>query len=208
MKCTLFLFAITLLLFGNTINAQVADSSKAMKKKNPVTSVIGIKLGENFGHLTGGPWNDAYKGSLTVGAFTEITRKKIGIRTELQYKTLELTMDESSTLNMEYLELPVLFEYRLLPALTIQAGPQFTGLIFAKGSDIYNPTPDKTDYKSYFKPMDYAAVLGLEVSLPIHISAGARYIYGLSNNNHESVTQNPYAWYSQSFQVFIAYKFQ
>jgi hypothetical protein len=83
---------------------------------------------------------------------------------------------------MSYVSLPVVFNYQILPKLSLQAGPQFDLLIKATG-DVngtrVNITHD-TEERSIF------AVAGLEFAPISFLSINARYLHGF---NHIGIGQ-------------------
>jgi len=189
------------LLFSTRSFAQVPIVSKILPK---VT--VGIKVGANFQELTGSTWDNAYKAGFTGGVFVGVTKKKIGIQVEglissakFNYSpTLHVptvTPTSASTLN---LNVPMLFEYKLVPRLWVQLGPQFSDLLSAKDNN-------SNDIKSSFKTTDFAGVLGLEGILPLHFTVSARYILGLTNVSNVSSANG--SWNNRGIQLAVGYRF-
>jgi hypothetical protein len=105
----------------------------------------------------------------------------------------------SPSINGVYLDVPLLLEYKLIPRLWLQLGPQFSELLSAKESG--------TDVKKDFNSSDFAGVLGLEARLPLHLTVSARYILGFTNINNESVTGTTDAWNNRTIQLSVGLRF-
>jgi hypothetical protein len=63
------------------------------------------------------------------------------------------------------------------------------------------------EVKNYFKSSDIAAVGGVDVRLPFRLSAGARYVMGLTDVNNNTVPGFSDAWKNRSIQVYLGYRF-
>jgi len=85
--------------------------------------------------------------------------------------------------NLDYLNVPVLFQYMFDNGFRIQAGPQLGFLISAKSKN----NNDNTDIKDYYKPIDFGASIGASyVFPPTGFGIDVRYNLGLSNINKNS----------------------
>jgi len=85
--------------------------------------------------------------------------------------------------NLDYLNVPVLFQYMFDNGFRIQAGPQLGLLISAKSKN----NNDNTDIKDYYKPIDFGASIGASyVFPPTGFGIDVRYNLGLSNINKNS----------------------
>ena len=85
--------------------------------------------------------------------------------------------------NLDYLNVPVLFQYMFDNGFRIQAGPQLGFLISAKSKN----NNDNTDIKDYYKPIDFGASIGASyVFPPTGFGIDVRYNLGLSNINKDS----------------------
>ena len=201
MKRTLLLTALSAaLLFSNQSKAQVPIVSKVLPK---VT--VGIKVGANFQQLNGDAWNNAYKAGFTGGAFVGVTKNKFGVQVEALISSAKFDVKNASsapgaTTNVSTLNLnvPVLLEYKLVPRLWVQLGPQFSDLLSAKDNN-------STDVKSNFKTTDFAGVLGLQAILPLHLTISARYIFGFTNV--DNVPKATATWNNRSIQLALGFRF-
>jgi hypothetical protein len=198
MKRLLLLFSAlsAALLFSNRSSAQVPIVSKVLPKV-----IIGVKLGANFQELSGSTWDNAYKAGFTGGAFVGVTKKKMGVQVEALVSSAKFSANESAnspsvTFNNLYLNVPVLFEYKLINRLWLQVGPQFSDLVSTNNNDHIN---------NAFKTSDFGGALGLQVILPVHLVASARYILGFTNvNNLPGATGS---WDNRSIQLSIGFRF-
>ena len=213
MKHKLLLAALSAtLLFSNRTEAQIPGVSKVTKMIPKVD--LGLKLGANFNQLHGNSFKNSYQPGIIGGAFVGVRMNKWGIRAEglissakYTYSFTKYTSAYSTTQNGTfkniYLDVPVLFEYKIISRLWAQIGPQFSNVISVSATP--NP-PAGTDPKSYFKS-GFSGVLGLEARLPIHIVAGARYILGVTDIHNESLPGASGAWNTRTIQLYVGFRF-
>ena len=74
--------------------------------------------------------------------------------------------------NLDYLNIPVLFNYSIIPGLAVKAGPQIGIMTRAKYGDY--------DIKDSYKSIDFSIPLGLSYEISDFV-IDARYNLGLSN---------------------------
>jgi len=187
---------VTALLGAGTANAQLGVKKVASKVVPKVT--IGAKIGMNMQKFNGSGFDTKYKSGILGGVFVSVDRKKMGIRVEGLLKTAKYTVyNTTAKVNAVYVDVPLLFEYKIVPRIWIQAGPQFSSMLSAKSSN-------GSDLKSAFNSSDVSAVVGIEAALPLKLTVGARYIYGFNDVNNGS-------WggelKSRSLQFSIGYRF-
>lgn len=199
MKRTLLLTALsTALLFSNRTEAQIPGVSKVTKALPKVN--VGVKVGLNMQQLSGAPsFKSDYKPGIVGGAFVSVRKNKIGVRLEGLVKTARIDVAPPSTghINTLALDVPVLFEYKLISRLWLQVGPQFTDIISAKDQN-------SNDVKNTFNSSDISGVLGLEALLPLHLTVGARYILGFTDMNKSGLGDS---WKNRSIQVSVGFRF-
>ena len=198
MKQTLLLTALsTALLFSNRSWAQIPGVSKVTKALPKVT--VGIKLGANLEKASGNVFDNSLKPGILGGAFLSVRKNKIGVRVEGLIKTVkyEYTAPATGHINTVCLDVPVLFEYKLINRLWLQVGPQFTSLLSAKDNS-------SNDVKKLFNSSDISGVAGLEAILPLHLTLSARYILGLSNVNSSNAGGT---WNNRSLQIALGFRF-
>lgn len=204
MKRTLLLSALSAaLLFPGSTYAQIPGVSKVTKALPEVD--LGIKVGANFQQLTGSFWDNSYKAGFEGGAFVGIRKNKIGVQGEVMISSVKYSVTTAlgsvgnSDVNALYLDVPVLLEYRIVPRLWLQLGPQFSDLVSAKSGS--------TDIKSNFNSTGFSGVLGVQAQLPLHLTAGARYVLGFTNVNNESISAVSESWKSRSIQIYVGFRF-
>jgi hypothetical protein len=206
MKQTFLLAALSASLFtASTTQAQLPGVHKVAKALPKVT--VGLKLGANFQTLDGDGqvFVNSYKGGVAGGAFVGVTKNKIGVQVEGIVKTVKYSVSDAiksaggNDINTVYLDVPVLFEYKIVNRLWVQAGPQFSALLSAKS--------DNKDVKSTFNTSDFSVVAGLQALLPLHIVVGARYLYGFSDMNNSANSGLTNALHNRSAQVYVGWRF-
>lgn len=198
MKRALFTTALATLLFSNAVNAQIPGVSQVTKALPKVT--LGLKVGLNMQQISGAPvYNDSYKPGIVGGAFVSVRKNKIGVRAEGLVKTAKIDVvgPPSGHINTIAVDVPVLFEYKIISRLWVQAGPQFTSMITAKDNN-------SNDVKNTFNTSDFSGVVGLEALLPLHFTVGARYILGFTDANKSGVGD---AWKNRSIQLSVGFRF-
>jgi hypothetical protein len=203
-KLTFTALAVALLLSVQA-QAQVPVVSKVAKALPKVT--LGLKAGANFQTLSGSTWASTYKPGILGGAFVGVYKGKWGVQAEALIKSARFDLTGSGNngyVKSVSLDVPVLAEYKVIKRVWIQAGPQFSSLLSAKNNN-------STDVKQYFKSSDISGVLGVEVKLPVHLVAGARYVLGFTDvNNHYApvgATAATDAWKNRYAQLYVGFRF-
>lgn len=201
-KTFLVAVASVSMLFATSANAQLGVQ-KVTKKIVP-TFTIGAKLGVNMQQMSSdapaASLEKAFKAGVLGGVFVSVDKNKIGMRIEGLVKTARFGMSAPSTvsINAAYVDIPVLFEYKLIKRVWLQVGPQFSSIISAK-------TTNDIDVKNNFKNSDVSAVAGLEVDLPMKLTVGARFIQGFVNVNNISTSSEKLT--NTSMQFSVGYRF-
>lgn len=201
MKRTLLFLFVSATLFSIQAQAQIPGVKK-------VTGIIpkvmfGVKAGANFNEMSSSnTWTQSYKGGFVGGAFLGFHGKKFGVQGEALIRTAKFTYSLSSdhyvsTLN---LDVPVMFEYKIVPRLWAQLGPQFTDVLSKSDHG-------GTGISSAFATTDFSGVIGLQAILPLHLVIGARYILGFVNQNSNSVQGITDTWKNHSFQISLGFRF-
>jgi opacity protein-like surface antigen len=209
----LFFTALTLCI-PYFMQAQVTAAAQSVL---PVKLDLGLKVGANFAQLNGGTWSEAYQPGLMGGAFFGITRNKVGGQIEALFSQTKYSVESklpyavtkpgllnpttaamSGDVNVSYLTIPVLFQYKVLPFTWLQLGPQFSGVVSVNDKDeLFN------DAKELFKS-DFAGVAGIQVKLPVKLVFSGRYILGFTDNNNSGVGG---AWKNRTIQLGVGYSF-
>jgi Outer membrane protein beta-barrel domain len=198
-KLLLTVFSAALLFATSTFAQSIPGVSKVT---NLVPKVMfGVKLGANFNGLSGATWDQASKAGVVGGLFLGLHKKKWGLQGEVLLHSAKFEVKGSSgnssaaTLN---LDIPVMFEYKIIPRIWAQIGPQFTSILSEKDNNTGT-------VKNLIKTTDFSGVIGLQAILPLHLVASARYIMGLTNvNNRPGSTET---WNNRSIQISLGYRF-
>jgi len=158
---------------------------------------VGIKGGVNFSEIN---WVDSQNkfrtSDFNAGFMAEISiSEKIFIQPELLYSG-----QGGSSINLSYLNMPLIGKYYVTKGLSIEAGPQIGYLLSAKTGD--------RNIKSSFNKFDFGANLGLGYKFNNRLNFGIRYNLGLlninkinANNDHDPGNKN------QVFQITVGYFF-
>ena len=202
---------LSILLIG--LQMAFAQTEPAMKIQ------IGLKTGLNLNNVDGGVWKNELKTSWHGGAYISIKLKKIGLHGEAYlsqttystdssvisasnlwniYKNSFNTVTANKTINVNYINFPILLQIKLIPNVWLQMGPQFSGVVNIKDQDSL-----LKGSQEIFKSGAVAAVGGLWIDLPMKLSIGARFITDLSNANKATTDD---LWKSRVFQFHLGLK--
>lgn len=163
---------------------------------------LGVKGGANINKLTGKSFSDQFSYGYHVGGFVSVGFKKFAIQPEILFN--QINVDTSSNFStvykfnkvdkvqLRYLSVPILLNYKPIKFLTLQAGPQFSILTNKSKSLVENG-------RDAFKSGDLSLLGGAQVNIG-HINIYGRYAVGLSNLNDIDSKEK---WKSQSFQVGV-----
>ncbi len=200
MKNTLILLSLSAILFSTTLTqAQTADKSKTAKKKKQID--LGIKAGINFSQYAASPLN--LPATLHIGVFSAIHKGKSGLQFEALFNRLYGSPFYSPVDKSIWLGIPVLYEYRILKHLMIQAGPQLT-------FPLTNPSQDNNPAQQPY----LSGVIGLEIRQWSGIILGARYIFGFtdsySGTYYDALGNNigKFGDKLNTFQIYLGYNFR
>jgi len=165
---------------------------------------VGIKGGANLQKIDDQSFKDEFKFGYNLGAFAEINfNNKWGIQPELMwsqsvYTTAsdidEVIPDSKSDFDVKlnYLQIPLLLNFRPSKIITFQAGPQF-GILLDEDKTLLQNGGDA------FKKGDFSMLAGAQLNLG-PLKAGARYAIGLNNIN--DIT-NENEWKTRGWQLYL-----
>ena len=129
---------------------------------------------------------------------------QFAIQPELIYSTQGAQYSNGSTtakLNLNYVNVPLLFQYMFDNGFRLMAGPQVGFLVSAK-TEIDNT---KTDVKDNLKKIELAFGVGASyVHPPSGFGVDARYNFGLNNINEVGTVNS----YNRGLQVGVFYLFR
>ena len=121
----------------------------------------------------------------------EILFNQINVDTSSSYSTV-YQFNKVDKVQLRYLSIPILLNYKPVKYLTLQAGPQF-GILTNKNKTLVQ------NGQAAFKSGDLSMLGGVQVNIS-HLNIYARYAVGLSNLND---IDNKEKWKSQSIQLGV-----
>jgi len=162
---------------------------------------IGAKAGANINKLNGKSFSDQFSFGYHLGGFFNVgLGKKFAIQPEILFN--QINVDTSSSFSsvykfnqvdkvqLKYLSVPIMLNFKPVKFLTLQAGPQFSVLMNKSKTLLENG-------RDAFKAGDFAMLGGAQVNIG-HLNIYGRYAVGLSNLND---IDNKEKWKSQGFQI-------
>jgi outer membrane immunogenic protein len=193
-------------------------STTTTSSTSPVA--FGIKAGMNVSSLTNesGLDDQGSKIGFNAGVFANIPiASSFSIQPEVLYSQYGDKYDETINGNRysfarhhDYIAVPVMFQYNVIPNLYLEAGPEFGFLVNAKNklknetdNDVIN---ESGDYKDDLNKFNVGIGLGAGYYFTDNIGITARYVAGLTDvakdrpDNSDAIRNNV-------FQVGLAFKF-
>lgn len=196
--------------------ALVAGVFAFAQKTSPIT--FGAKAGLNVSSLSKDESLDDQKSKIgfNAGAFANIPiASSFSIQPEILYSQYgeksefkALGNKFSASTKLDYITVPVMLQYNVIPNLYLEAGPEFGFMVSAK-SKLKNETNGQSSTSDNFKDdlnkFNVGIGLGAGYYFTPNFGITARYIAGVTdivkNNNGDAVRNNV-------FQVGLAYKFK
>jgi hypothetical protein len=168
---------------------------------------VGIKAGANINKIDGEPFSNQFTYGYHVGVFAEIgLGKKFSIAPEILFNQVNVDtganfssvfkFNNLSSIQLKYLTIPVLAEYKLSKIFALEAGPQFGILINQTNSLVQNG-------KNAFNKGDFSVVGGVQIKI-VGLRVYGRYIFGVNNLNDTGQTND---WHGEMIQVGVGYAF-
>lgn len=167
---------------------------------------IGIKGGLNSYTIGGDDTEDVNsKLGFNLGLLGHIhLSERFGLQPEIVYSTQGAKANDGNgdlKLNLDYINVPVLFQYMYDNGFRIHAGPQlgFLTSAKAKGDGV------SVDIKDSFNSIDFALSIGASYVDPSSgFGVDARYNHGISNINEDDSSKA----FNRGFQVGVFYLFK
>jgi hypothetical protein len=161
---------------------------------------IGIKGGLNLYNITG-TFDDDYdtRVNFHLGVLGHIhLGEHFGLQPEVLFSAQGATYGDDQKLDLNYVNVPVLFQYMFNNGFRVHIGPQVGFLVSAKA--------DGDDVKDLFKGTELAVTAGASyVHVPSGFGLDVRYNHGLTNNyEDDDVVES----FNRGFQVGIFYLFK
>lgn len=182
------------------VSGSLAFAQNSTSSSSPVS--FGLKAGLNVASVNDD--DTKAKAGLYGGFFANIPlASSFSIQPEVLYNGAgtKFENDSDARLNLDYISIPVMFQYNALPNLYLEAGPQFSFMINAKAKNDLG----SADVNDAFKGFDFGIGLGAGYYFTQDFGITARYVAGVSdiveNNPGDAIRNNV-------FQVGLAYKFK
>lgn len=227
------------LILGLAVTASSLAFAQTTTTKSTSSSDIrfGIKGGMNVSSLSedAGLEDQKSKIGFNAGVFATIpVAESFSIQPEILYSQYGAKIEskdeftvlgtttrnvESFSTNLDYLSVPVMFQYNFVPNFYVEAGPEFGFLLSAKNkgdrtTTVTNGTSSSTTNVSYTDDIDkdnlntfnFGIGIGAGYYFTDNIGLTARYVAGVTDlakdrpNGSDAVRNN-------TFQVGVAYKF-
>lgn len=168
---------------------------------------IGAKAGVNIVKINAISFSNQFEYGYHAGGFLEIglIPKKLSLQPELLYSQYSTTVASTYTtvyqnvitssqikVNLNYLSIPLLLNYKFIGPLYLQVGPQYGILMDQTQTLLQNG-------EQAFKKGAFSMIGGVQIRLT-KISLNARYVAGLNNIND---IDNKDSWKSQAIQVSL-----
>ncbi|UTX49439.1 porin family protein [Chryseobacterium sp. MA9] len=185
---------------------------------NPVS--FGVKGGMNVSSLSKDSGLDDQKSKIgfNAGVFANIPlAASFSVQPEVLYSQYGNKSDftalgtkYSASTKLDYIAVPVMFQYNLIPNLYVEAGPEFGFMVSAKNKLKNESNGDSTtsdNYKDNFNTFNFGIGLGAGYYFTPNLGLTARYVAGLTDiaKNRPSGSD---AVRNNVFQVGLAYKFK
>lgn len=170
-----FLFPL-LFAFSLSVNAQSDSSAKAS---------FGIRAGLNSSHpnfAKGSPPSKietSWGTGVTGGVFLNVPiSNRFSVQPEYLFKQVNTSIEGfDSDLKMQYLSLPVYFQFRIIDKLTVSAGPQFELLINAHQTT----TEGEQEITHDTEERSIGASVGLSYQVYKSFGLSVHYMHGLNH---------------------------
>ncbi len=168
---------------------------------------LGIKGGANITKIDGRSFKDEFSYGYHLGGFAEIgLGGRISLQPEVLFNQYETRVDSSfrniyqdaldfsddRKVKLNYLSVPLLLNYKLGSALSLQAGPQF-GILLDQDKNLIE------NGKEAFSKGDFSLLGGASLNISKFRITG-RYMVGLNNIND---LDNQNEWKNQGFQLSL-----
>lgn len=182
------------------------------------TITFGPKVGINYTHQWGENINDESALNYQAGVFMEYRlNNKFAIAPEVVFATHkrpkwewhdswlseEPTRDVTTTSQVNYINIPVMFKYYATPSLSIDLGPQFGFKVYGKSTDKWKNSSGnwKEKHDIGVRSLDFGLGLGATYNFNEKVFVQVRYTLGLVPLYHGTNARNGNA------QLSVGYRF-
>lgn len=166
---------------------------------------LGVKGGLNFANADVDNLNSDSKTGYHFGAFLEIGAGGIAIQPEILY-----SFKGTDDIDLSYLEVPILLKKNFAKVLNIHLGPQFGFLTNAETDNedlnlALAISNSDSDLAESMKSTEVSAVVGAGVNLPMGLTGGVRYVFGLNDVWDNDLVDTEVK--NKMVQVYVGFKF-
>lgn len=206
------------LILGLAVTAGTLAFAQQTPSSNPVS--FGVKGGMNVSSISKTEGLDDQKSKIgfNAGVFANIpVAASFSIQPEVLYSQYGEKSDYklgnttiSNSTKLDYITVPVMFQYNALPNLYLEAGPEFGFMVSAKNKVKNESTGQSSttdNYKDNLNTFNFGIGLGAGYYFTPNFGITARYVAGLTDiaKNRPSGSD---AIRNNVFQVGLAYKFK
>ena len=179
---------------------------------------FGIKGGMNISSISDDGYDDTKsKVGYYGGVFVNIPASEFfSIQPEVIYNNLGsevkgtvLGNSYSQKLNLNYITVPVMFQYKATPQFYLEAGPEFGFLVSADSKTTWNNSTSTAELdKDNFNNFNMGVGLGAGFDITKNIGINARYVAGFSDVTKPSSDPSTNAKNkNNTFQIGLNFKF-
>ncbi len=209
-----------LVAFAASIIYLFAAPSPSFAQDAPVANRIhvgvGPKIGLNLSKVDGTSWEAGYKTNLLLGAWLAVNGSRFGVQVEgvfsqtsyitgagfdtIYHQYVQAGKDSltNGRFRLNYFNIPLIVQVRILNRVWLQVGPQYSGVVSVEDKDQF-----VNDASQLFENGTISVIGGLWVEMTRHLNAGARYVLGVSDLNKTDLE----SWKQRDLQIHLGYKF-
>lgn len=155
----------------------------------------GVKAGLNFSNIYSTNLNTDFKQGYLVGVYAKFDVIVLAIQPELHFSNRGYVESGVKEVNLNYIDMPILLRIKVLPFVSIDAGPQFSRLV----NKNFNSISTTVTTVPTLNNSEVSAVFGASMNI-WKLGASARYIVGLSELEKAITSKN------QLFQIALSLK--
>jgi hypothetical protein len=196
-----FVICFPMVLFACSAKAQITYGIKGGINVSTIHSSIKSGAGSLAGLNFGGLANYSLNKKFALQAELLYSNQGYGFPIESKaysFAGIETINHYYIPVRLNYINIPLMVQYHIVPRVYIEAGPQFGILASVKGMH------DGLQYKS----TDFSAGVGAGyIFKKINLGISARYTSGLSNINKYTSAEKEMKNHNKVFQLGVFYKF-
>lgn len=178
----------------------------------------GVKAGLNLSSISkDGDFSDSRgKAGFYAGVFMNAPlAENFSIQPEVIYNNVGAKVDKNTNtnLNLDYISVPVMFQYNVVPEFYLEAGPQFSFLVNSKFKSSNQTIEKVANYfnnKDNYNSFDFGLGLGAGFNINEHFGINARYVAGftdLTKNGSVDMANKDGKNRNNTFQVGLSARF-